>query len=127
MATFKAIDNNAEPIVKLRHLGQLLIKKLDWAVEHKAIRTNGKMDRLLALLDGQQETQSRAMVFVQQRIICRCVSDYISLLPSWKGKCGMVVGQATGAGVSLHGLPSHHKTINAFRNGEINVSKSTHP
>jgi len=121
--TFQAIDKNAEPIVDLRRLGQLLAEKLNAAVEG-GMRMNGKVDKLLSILEDHKASQNRAMVFVQQRVICRCLYEYINLLPNWRGKCGMVVGQATGAGVPLDGLPSHRRTMHAFREGNIKVSIS---
>lgn len=102
--------------------------KLDrLATHHTPTNSNwlvsNQVHTLLEVLKGRTGGEERSMmVFVQTRMTCRCLYDYLNLLPEWNGRCGMVVGMASESGAPLYGVPSCAKALQAFRSGDIEVS-----
>jgi hypothetical protein len=70
---------------------------------------------------NKTETKFRAIVFVQQRIVCRVLYEYLSTLPDLRGKCGFITGQAKTDGISGYGARGFKETMDAFVRGEVEV------
>jgi len=113
----------------VNQLGKILYRKLDQIVGHHKRRDLVAyiFHTLLEVLKGHDKVQgggeagNRSMVFIQTRMSCRCIYDYLSLLPEWKGRVGMMVGQSSETGPALHEVPDCSKTLQAFRDGKIEV------
>lgn len=88
-------------------------------------------------LNGEKYTHRfRALVFVQQRMTCRVVCEYLSTLAEWQGdgdggteggggggKCGFITGHSRADPISGFGGRKAKETLDAFLKGDIEVSR----
>lgn len=83
-----------------------------------------QLRRLVTILRERRDEDPehyRAMIFVQKRIVCRTISDYLRTLPDFGSRVAFVTGQASSDGISGHRARSFGKTMAAFAAGEVDV------
>lgn len=84
-----------------------------------------QLKRLIEILRqkrAEDPDNYRAMVFVQRRIVCRTICEYLRLLPDFRGRTSFVTGQSSNDAISSFGAKSFTRTMHDFACGEIDVS-----
>lgn len=127
--TFNDAEKEMEEGALARSLAFYLSKALREAVGRGAVRCSDRVQKLLACLAERREQDGedfRAIVFVQRRLTCRVLYEYLSLLPGFQGGTGFAIGQATASGVSAYGLTRRQRRpVHDFGAGRLQVLVAT--
>ena len=82
------------------------------------------MQKLLTCLRSRyalDREKFRAIVFIQRRLACRVIFEYINTMPPFKANCGFAIGQSTSSGLAAYGLRHQRYPVHDFGAGRTKV------
>ncbi len=122
-------DRDVMEGILARKLALYLRNVLMKAVQGNQARFTDRVKKMLDCLRLQRardDANFRAIVFVQRRMTCRVVFEFLNLVQPFTGLCGFAIGQSTASGMSAFGLArKHRRPIGDFAAGKVQVLVAT--
>ena len=116
-------DMDADEFMLARKIALFLRNMLSKALETGIKRTD-RLEKLLSCLRTRysfDKDNFRAIVFIQRRVACRVLYEYLNTTAPFKFICGFAIGRSTSSGLAAHGLRDQKYPVVDFSAGRTKV------
>ena len=114
---------DATEFMLARKVGTFLRNMLTKALESGIKRTD-RLEKLLTCLRARysfDRENFRAIVFIQRRVACRVLFEYLNTTAPFKTVCGFAIGRSTSCGLAAFGLRNQKYPVVDFSAGRSKV------